>query len=88
MANSAQARKRVRQTEVRTERNQMKRSRMRTQVKKLEKAIEAGDKTAIGASFTAAMSELQKAAGKGLIKKQTAARKISRLASRIRSLGA
>lgn len=88
MANSPQARKRIRQTASRTTHNTTLRSRMRTEIKKLEKAIEAGEKKAIGTQFTDTMSTLHKAASKGIIKKETASRKISRLASRIKSLGA
>ena len=84
MANSPQARKRIRQTASRTEHNTTLRSRMRTEVKKLEKAIEAGEKTTIGSQFTKTMSMLHKAASKGIIKKEAASRKISRLANRIK----
>ena len=88
MANNPQARKRIRQTATRTTHNTTLRSRMRTEVKKLEKAIEAGEKTTIGTQFTETMRTLHKAASKGIIKKETASRKISRLSSRIKGLGA
>lgn len=84
MANSPQARKRIRQTASRTEHNTTLRSRMRTEIKKLEKAIEAGEKTTIGSQFTKTMSMLHKAASKGIIKKEAASRKISRLANRVK----
>lgn len=84
MANSPQARKRIRQTASRTEHNTTLRSRMRTEIKKLEKAIEAGEKKTIGSQFTATMATLHKAASKGIIRKETASRKISRLAARIK----
>lgn len=88
MANNPQARKRIRQTESRTEHNTSLRSRMRTDVKKLEKAIEAGEKKTIGTQFTETMRSLHKAASKGIIKRETASRKISRLSSRIKNLTA
>jgi len=88
MANNPQSRKRIRQTAARTEHNTSLRSRMRTEVKKLEKAIEAGEKKTIGTQFVETMRALHKAASKGIVKKETASRKISRLSSRIKSLGA
>lgn len=88
MANNPQARKRIRQTATRSAHNTTLRSRMRTEVKKLEKAIEAGEKKTIGTQFIETMSTLHKAASKGIIKKETASRKISRLSSRIKGLSA
>ncbi len=83
MANSPQARKRIRQTERRTQVNRARRSEMRTTVKKSETAIAAGDKQAIGGTFQQAMSALHKAVKNGIISKNAASRKISRLAARI-----
>ena len=88
MANTASARKRIRQTERRTERNQARKSRMRTFVKKVEAAIASGDKTQAAAAFQAAQPEMQRASGKGVIHKNTVARKLSRLSKRIKSLAA
>jgi small subunit ribosomal protein S20 len=88
MANSKQALKRARQSETRTERNRTLRSRMRTAVKNAEQTIESADKKAVPVAFQKAMSELNKAVTKGIIKKGTASRKISRLAAKIRSLAA
>ncbi len=88
MANTASARKRIRQTERRTLRNQARRSRMRTFVKKVEAAIAGGDKTAAAEALRAAQPELQRAAGKGVIHSNTVARKLSRLSKRIKSLAA
>lgn len=87
MANSPQALKRIRQTERRTERNKMLRSRMRTEVKRFENMLESGTakKEEIGAGFTKVMSELHKAVSNGILKKNTASRKISRLAARVRT---
>jgi small subunit ribosomal protein S20 len=88
MANIASARKRNRQTKIRTERNQARKSRMRTFVKKVETAIAGGDKTAAAEALRAAQPEMQRAAGKGVTHSNTVARKISRLSARIKSLAA
>jgi small subunit ribosomal protein S20 len=86
MANSPQAKKRVRQNERRAATNRARISRIRTFVKKVEEAIEAGDQEAASAAFRAAEPELMRGAGKGVLHKRTAARKVSRLAGRIRSM--
>jgi small subunit ribosomal protein S20 len=86
MANTASARKRIRQNERRTARNQARKSRMRTFVKKVEAAIAGGDKTAAAAALVAAQPEMQRAAGKGVIHRNTIGRKISRLSARIKAL--
>ncbi len=86
MANTASARKRIRQTVRRTARNQARRSRMRTFVKKVEAAIAGGDQTVAAEAFKAAQPEMQRAAGKGVIHANTVARKLSRMAKRIKSL--
>ncbi len=88
MANTASARKRIRQNETRNLRNQARRSRMRNFVKKVEQAIAGGDKAAAAAALQAAQPEMQRAADKGVIHDNTVARKISRLAAKIKSLGA
>jgi small subunit ribosomal protein S20 len=88
MANHKQAEKRIRQTEVITERNRARRSRIRTYVKAVETAIEAGDKEIIGTAFTKAMSEMHRGVTKGVLKQTTASRKIARLSARIKSLTA
>lgn len=84
MANTKQALKRSRQADNRAVVNQRNRSAMRTAVKKFEAAMVAGDKAAIGEAFKAAMAELHSAAGKGIIKKEAASRKVSRMAAQIR----
>ena len=86
MANSAQARKRARQAESRRQRNAGRRSEMRTEVKKVIAAIEAGDKTAAETAFKSAVPLLDNLAGKGLIHKNKAARHKSRLNAKIRAL--
>ena len=86
MANTASARKRIRQTETRTARNQARKSRMRTFVKKVETAIASGDKSAAAAALQSAQPEMQRASGKGVIHANTVARKLSRLSARVKAL--
>lgn len=86
MANTASARKRIRQTERRTARNAARKSRMRTFVKKVEAAIAGGDKALAAEALRAAQPEMQRAAGKGVIHSNTVARKLSRLSARIKAL--
>jgi len=88
MANTASARKRIRQTEVRTARNAARKSRMRTFIKKVEVAIAGGDKEQAVAALRAAQPEMQRAAGKGIAHSNTISRKISRLSARIKSIAA
>ncbi len=86
MANTDSARKRIRQTERRTARNQARKSRMRTFVKKVEVAIASGDKEAAAAAVQAAQPELQRAATKGVVHKNLVARRMSRLSARVKAL--
>ena len=86
MANTASARKRIRQNERRTARNQARMSRMRTFIKKVEQAIAGGNKQAAAEAFRTAQPEMQRAAGKGVTHPNTVARKLSRLAARIKAL--
>ena len=86
MANTASARKRIRQTTRRTERNQARKSRMRTFVKKVETAIASGNKSDAASALRVAQPELQRAAGKGVIHANAVSRKISRLAARIKAI--
>ena len=86
MANTASARKRVRQTQNRTARNHARKSRMRTFVKKVEAAIAGGDKAAAVEALRNAQPEMQRAAGKGVIHPNTIARKLSRLSARLKAL--
>lgn len=88
MANTASARKRIRQTEKRTERNRARRSRVRSFLRKVELAIAGGDKTVAQEAFKAAQPEMQRAADKGVFHDNTIARKLSRLSARIKALGA
>ncbi len=86
MANSAQARKRARQAEKRRQRNASSRSMMRTYIKKVLHAIEAGDKTLASDAYGKAVSLLDRAANKGLIHKNKAARHKSRINARISAM--
>ncbi len=86
MANTASARKRIRQNEKRTVRNRARRSRVRTYLRKVEQAIAEGDKGVAAEALKAAQPELQRAATKGVLHRNTVARKLSRLSSRIKDL--
>ena len=86
MANHTSAEKRLRQTEKRTAINRSRMSRVRTFVKKVESAIESGDKEAAQAALQLAQPELHRATTKGVMHKNTVARKLSRLATRINGL--
>ena len=86
MANTNSAKKRVRQNETRTERNRDRRSRIRSTVKEVETAIDAGDRAAAQAAFKVAEPELMRGVTKGIMEKNTASRKVSRLSARVKAL--
>jgi small subunit ribosomal protein S20 len=86
MATHVSAEKRIRQTARRTAVNRARLSRIRTFVKKVETAIAAGDKDAARVALKAAQPEMQRGAQKGVMHKNTVARKLSRLAARINAL--
>jgi small subunit ribosomal protein S20 len=86
MPNIASAKKRVRQTARRTEVNRARVSRIRTFVKKVETAIAAGDKKAAQAALNAAEPEIMRGVTKGVLHRNTASRKVSRLSARIKVL--
>ncbi|MFC4626419.1 30S ribosomal protein S20 [Daeguia caeni] len=86
MANTPSAKKAVRKIAARTEVNKARRSRVRTFIRKLEDALKSGDKQAAELAFKAAQPELMRAASKGVIHKNTASRKVSRLAQRLKAL--
>lgn len=88
MANTTSARKAARKIARRTAVNKARRSRMRTVVRKVEEAIASGDKTAAEQALRAAQPELMRAASKGVVHRNTAARKVSRLARRVKTLNA
>ena len=87
MANTPQAKKRARQNEKRFEANKARRSRIRTFLRRVEEAIESGDKDAAGAALKAAQPELMRGVTKGVYHKNTVSRKMSRLSARVKSLG-
>lgn len=86
MAHTISAKKRIRQTERRTDRNKARRSRIRTFVRMVEEALEGGDKSTAESAFKAMMPEMHRGVSKGLMHKNTAARKLSRLSARIKAL--
>jgi small subunit ribosomal protein S20 len=88
MANTSSAKKATRKIERRTAVNKVRRSRVRSYVRKVEEAIASGDKAAAQAALVAAQPELMRAASKGVLPKNTASRKVSRLARRVKSLTA
>ncbi len=88
MANTKSAKKAARQTIRRTEVNKSRRSQMRTYVRKVEEALDSGDAAAAAAALTAAEPIMMRAVQKGIGHKNTASRKVSRLAKRVRALSA
>jgi small subunit ribosomal protein S20 len=86
MPHHKSAEKRLRQTVKRTAVNTARMSRVRTFVKKVETAIATGDKTAAQSAFQLAQPELHRAITKGVMHRNTIARKLSRLATRINAL--
>lgn len=87
MANTPQAEKRIRRNERRAAVNKARLSRIRTQVKKVESAIASGDRAAAEAALKVAQPELMRGVAKGVVHKNTASRKISRLNKRVVALG-
>ncbi|MCM5554662.1 30S ribosomal protein S20 [Pleomorphomonas sp. NRK KF1] len=88
MANTSSAKKATRKIAARTEVNKARRSRMRSFVRKFEEAVASGDKAAATEAFKAVEPEIMRAATKGIVHKNTASRKVSRLAARLKSVGA
>jgi small subunit ribosomal protein S20 len=86
MANTPQARKRIRRNDRRAEINGARVSRIRTFVKKVEAALDAGDKGAATAALAAAQPELARGVAKGVLHKNTASRKFGRLTKRVAAL--
>jgi small subunit ribosomal protein S20 len=86
MANSKQAKKRIRQVAKRTAVNRDRRGSMRTCIRNLEEAIASGDKAAATGAMLVAEPALSRAAQKGIMHRNTAARKISRLNSRVNAM--
>lgn len=88
MANTPQSKKRARQSERRQDVNKARRSRIRTFLRKVEEAIAGGDQTVAAAALHAAQPEMARGVTKGVVHKNTLARKMSRLTARIKALGA
>ncbi|MEM6891716.1 MAG: 30S ribosomal protein S20 [Pseudomonadota bacterium] len=87
MANSPQSKKRARQNQRRLDVNKARRSRIRTFLRRVEEAIASGDQDAAAAALKAAQPELMRGVTKGVYHKNTAARKMSRLAARVKTVG-
>jgi len=87
MANTPQSKKRARQSENRFAVNKARRSRIRTYLRKVEEALAAGNPDAAKEALRAAQPELARGVTKGVLHKNTAARKMSRLSSRVKALG-
>lgn len=86
MAHHQSAEKRIRQTEARTEVNRARRGRIRTFIRNVEDAIKSGDKKVAQEAFHAAQPEIMRGVSKGVVKLNTAARKISRLSAKVKAL--
>ncbi len=86
MANSPQSKKRARQNEARFAVNKARRSRIRTFLRRVEEAIATGDQAAAGSALREAQPELMRGVTKGVLHKNTVARKMSRLSSRVKAL--
>ncbi len=86
MANTPQAKKRIRRNDRRAEINGNRLGRIRTFVKKVESALDGRDKTAAADALKAAQPELARGVARGVMHKNTAARKLSRLTKRVSAL--
>ena len=86
MANTTSAKKAVRKLARRTAINRMRRSAMRTQLRKVEEAIASGDAAAARTALSKTESVVMRSAQKGVIQANTASRKVSRLSARVKAL--
>lgn len=86
MANTPQSKKRARQNEARFAVNKARRSRIRTYLRKVEEAIESGDAAVAASALKDAQPELMRGVTKGVLHKNTVARKMSRLSARVKAL--
>lgn len=86
MANHKSALKRIRQTETRTERNRFYRTRLKNIVKAVRSAVDAGNKEEAAEALKVANQQIHKFVSKGVLKKETAARKVSRLHQAVNAL--
>ncbi len=87
MANTAQSKKRARQSDARQDINKARRSRIRTFLRKVEEALASGDQANAAVALKNVQPELARGITKGVMHKNTVARKMSRLASRVKALG-
>ena len=87
MANTPSAKKATRKIARRTAANKVPRTRMRSFIRKVEEAIASGDKEAAVTALRDAQPQIMKAASKGIVHKNTASRKVSRLSHRVAALG-
>jgi len=88
MANHKSANKRIRRNANRAELNKSRISRIRTFIKRVEAAIASGDKGTAQTALKEAQPELMRGVSKGVLHKNTASRKMSRLSARVKSVGA
>ncbi|WP_435164524.1 30S ribosomal protein S20 [Falsirhodobacter sp. 1013] len=88
MANTPQSKKRARQSEARFAINKARRSRIRTFLRKVEEAIASGDQAVAAEALRTAQPEMARGVTKGVLHKNTVARKMSRLSSRVKALSA
>ena len=88
MANTTSAKKVTRKIAARTAVNKSRRSRVRNFIRKVEEAIASGDQAVAAAALKAAQPELMRAATKGVLHSNTASRKVSRLANRVKTMTA
>ena len=88
MANTAQSKKRARQSDARQDVNKARRSRIRTFLRKVEEALASGNQANAAVALKNVQPELARGITKGVMHKNTVARKMSRLASRVKALGA
>jgi small subunit ribosomal protein S20 len=88
MANTRSAKKAVRKIARRTEVNKTRRTRMRTFIRKVEEAVASADKAAAIEALKSAQPVIMRAVTKGILKKNTASRKVSRLAASVNKISA
>ena len=86
MANSKQAKKRIRRNDNRAEINKSRVSRIRTHIRKVEEAVSAGDQPAASTALKSAEPEIMRGVTKGVLHKKTASRKVSRLSKAVKSI--
>jgi small subunit ribosomal protein S20 len=88
MANTSSAKKATRKIAARTDVNRSRVARMRTHIRKVEEAIAAGDPAKASEAMKAAEPEIMRSVAKGVLHKNAAARKVSRLTARVKATGA